>query len=235
MSPRSQASANKQREQAHGGATSSSNCTSDRNRGQSKDGPGSDLRPGRDVAVPDDPAGRELRDSCGKARRSRERASHTALIRRVNDPRLRARCRSRKSLQRSRPAHEEVACMPGPPLEGDVLHDLAAAPDQQVRGDAQVQPRWRKVRVAVGWQGIREQLVDPGSAELARGQADAVDHDEIRLDAGRTIVAIRRRFLAGPVRAAPRSGVDRVSVRPQQRSRGVCRRIALHDALKSLA
>ncbi len=35
-----------QREQAHAGATSSSNCTSDRSRGQSKAGPGSDLRPG---------------------------------------------------------------------------------------------------------------------------------------------------------------------------------------------
>ncbi len=83
----------------------------------------------------------------------------------------------------------------------------------------------------VGRQHVGEQLVDPGSAELAGRQADAVHDDEIGLDALRPFVAIRRRLLAGQL--------EQAAIRVDRESCGRWIRRALsshhpHDALKSL-
>src|SRR3569623_1946271 len=70
------------------------------------------------------------------------------------------------------------ACMPGAAVERNILHHLAVATNQHMRGDTQ---RGDALEIGVGrrFQLVGEQRVDPRTAEFSRRQADAVDHQQL--------------------------------------------------------
>src|SRR5487761_984793 len=108
--------------------------------------------------------------------------------------------------------------MPGAALERHELHQFAVAAYQQVRGYAQTLNRG-EIGMGVRRQGSQEQMFNPGSAELARWQADAVDHQQINLGTCGALVAMGRGQLPG---AADETGDP---VPPRLYGRGAIRRI----------
>ena len=87
-----------------------------------------------------------------------------------------------------------VACVPGARAEGHELHDLPVAPDERMRGDALLR-NLGEAGVPIGREAAREELIDPGTAELARRQTDAMHNDELRHDAGGARIEMRREHL----------------------------------------
>ena len=100
-----------------------------------------------------------------------------------------------------------TARMPCAQMKRHVLHDLAVAPNQQMRGHlaGRRPPRNTDARRR---QRVREQTIDPGPAELAGRQADAMHDDQIRRRVGRTLIEVRRWHLAC-ARRAGRCRIDR--------------------------
>jgi len=90
-----------------------------------------------------------------------------------------------------------LASVPGARSEWHVLHDLPVAPDERVRRHAQLRDL-RKIRMRVGCKTARKELINPGAAELARRQTDAMHNDEVRGDTRGARVKMRRQHLAHP-------------------------------------
>ena len=67
--------------------------------------------------------------------------------------------------------------MPGAASGVDEAQQLAVAADEVVGGDAQVLDG-RVVGVCGGVEGVGEELLDTGAAELIGGEADGVDDDQ---------------------------------------------------------
>ena len=96
-------------------------------------------------------------------------------------------------------AMHRLARVPGAPGHGHVLHQLAVATDEEVGRHLQAgYLRERGMRRRV--QPVREQGVDPGPAELARRQRDAVHDDQVGHDSR---PAVRRSSARAP--GAPRA------------------------------
>jgi len=81
--------------------------------------------------------------------------------------------------------------VPGTPLDSDELHQLAVAPDEEMRGD--LEPRdLAEVGMRRRVEPVGEQALDGIAAELAGRQADRVDHEQRDLGAGGAVVLVRR-------------------------------------------
>lgn len=84
-----------------------------------------------------------------------------------------------------------LAGMPRSIGEPDELREPTIARHEQVRGHLQITD-FRKIRVHVERQRIREKPLDPWTAEFTRRQADAVHDDQFYLHASRAGIAIAR-------------------------------------------
>ena len=75
-------------------------------------------------------------------------------------------------------------------MERHILYYLPIPMNQQVRGHPQSSERG-KIGMHGGIKRVSEQRINPGAAEFARWQADAVDYDEIHSNVSRTIIAVQ--------------------------------------------
>jgi hypothetical protein len=91
-----------------------------------------------------------------------------------------------------------LAGVPCPPVEGHELDNFAVAPDQGVGRDLQPADLG-EIGMALGIEAVSEQGLDVGPAEVAGGQADAVNDDQLGPAAGRPLVVIWRFDLPGVV------------------------------------
>lgn len=103
-------------------------------------------------------------------------------------------------------AKKRLACMPGALAEGYELYHRAIAAYQQV-GRHLEPPDLLEVRVRIEIQRIRKQRLDLRTAELARRQADAVEHDELRVSTARPPIPVRAETLLGGL-DKPGIGID---------------------------
>ena len=81
--------------------------------------------------------------------------------------------------------------MPGSLRKRHILRQGTVTPDQHMSGDAHL-AHLRKVAVGVSIEPVREQVVYPGTAEIAGREADAVDDDQLGRCSSRPRIAIRR-------------------------------------------
>ncbi len=167
--------------------------------------PGIGLAARRDVAVADQAVGRQHRVGSAEGRDNpRERPVLQGVVRyRVGAFELDA---NREVVAGGAALPARLARVPGPLAEFHILGDAAVAADAKMRGDA-LTFDLGKVRMRARGQVVGEQPVDPRAAELARRQADAVYHDQIRRHARRSRIAVRRGDLAR-ARQDSASGVD---------------------------
>jgi hypothetical protein len=82
-----------------------------------------------------------------------------------------------------------LARVPGTPVERDELLQIPVAADEQVRGDAKVSHGPEK-GMSGGLETAEEQILDPGSAEDVRWQADVVDYQQADIRRVRSVVAM---------------------------------------------
>ena len=87
-----------------------------------------------------------------------------------------------------------LAGVPGSPLEGHELHDLAIAANEQVRRHAQP-ANLTEIGMHIAIKLIGKQVAHERTAELPGWQADAVNDDEFGVNTRRPIILIRRRAL----------------------------------------
>ena len=80
--------------------------------------------------------------------------------------------------------HLRVPRVPGTFRERNELHDAAVTPHQNVRRDFEALDRL-EIGMSVPVQAVAKQSFYGLPPELAGWEADAVQHDEARLDAGR--------------------------------------------------
>ena len=85
--------------------------------------------------------------------------------------------------------------MPGAPWNGHELQDLAVATNQHMRRHPHALDLG-EIRMLIRRQVSIEQLLYPRATELIRRQADVVHHDQVRLDAGGPLIAVRTQHLA---------------------------------------
>jgi len=155
------------------------------------------LAPRRDIAVADQTVGRQRR-ICRAQRRNgfcKRLVLYGLVGKRIGAFEFHA---DREIIAGLAAFEAGLPSVPRALLEAHVLRDRPVAADDEMRGDAQARDLG-KVRVGVGRQVVGEQAVYPRSAELTRRQADAVDHDQINLDARGPRVAIRGSHLPHPV------------------------------------
>lgn len=88
------------------------------------------------------------------------------------------------------------AGMPGAFVERHVLHDFAAAPDQQMRRNLESM-NVPKISVVIGAERIAKQAIDMGRTKFAGRQADAMNHDQRNIVRVGPVVVIRGRRLHG--------------------------------------
>src|SRR6185436_39142 len=158
------------------------------------------LAPGSEVAVRSDLAQRQRRTQ--RAHESRE-----LRILRIGERALRRSLQldaDRKVVAALPSAPARDTRVPGAPLHGDELDQLAVPTHQEMRRHAQVlQLAEGRMRSRV--EPVGEQFLDRVAAEFPGRQADRMHHEERRLGTGGTIVAVRRRNLScvamQPVRA----------------------------------
>lgn len=91
------------------------------------------------------------------------------------------------------PFPERGARMPRPVVARDELDQLAVAPDEEMRRDLQGADSG-EVGMARRVQPVGEEVKDVVAAELARRQADGMDHDQPGRFAGRPGIEVRRRL-----------------------------------------
>jgi hypothetical protein len=95
--------------------------------------------------------------------------------------------------------------MPRALLAGHELQQFAIAADQEVRRHAQLL-ELLKTLVLRRIEGVGEQAFDRVTAELARWQRNAVNHQQVNRATRRTLIAVRRDDAPGA--AQPAEGVD---------------------------
>lgn len=79
--------------------------------------------------------------------------------------------------------------MPGPMVQWNVLHLGAVPSDQQMAGYFETAD-FLEVGMGIRIQAIHEQVINPITAELSRWKTDAVDHQQVNVAVGGSLILV---------------------------------------------